>query len=168
MTARSKGSRHRRAGSSSAIFRRSRLQRTDDPVAPESRKRRKAPVRIFRMTVSSFHYDERRHQAVEYEMYFNINRRARTGADVKRILTVLEEKGRRHFRYWLLKHLNVHLERRVQINFEKEQRAKRQAEQPRASVQRLLMRRVDKRWEAQELSQGTMRFVKRPRKHVRA
>ncbi len=128
------------------------------------RRRRKVPFRTFRMTVSSFHYDERGHQALEFEMYFRIARGARTGADIKRIRAALEEKGRRHFRYWLLKHLNARLDRRVQVNFEKEQRAKTQVEQARASVRRLLMRRVNKRWEAQELLLGTMRFMERRRK----
>jgi len=125
-------------------------------------------VRVFRMTLSSFDYDELRRQLLEYEMYVKIARRARTRVDIERVRTELEEKGRRHFRYWLLKHLNVRLERRVQVNFEKEQRAKRQVEQARASVDRLLMRRVDKRWEAQELPPGTMRFARRLTKNGRA
>jgi len=132
------------------------------------RQPRRSPVRVFRATFSSFHYDERRHQPLEFEMYVKIARRARTAADVKRIRALLEEKGRRHFRYWILKHLNARLDRRVQVNFEKEQRAKKQVEQARATVRRLLMRRVNRRWEAQELPPGTMRFAKRRRKHGRA
>jgi hypothetical protein len=119
------------------------------------------------MTVSSFHYDERMHQPLEYEMYFKLNRRARRALDIKRIRVMLEEKGRRHFRYWLLKHQNARLERPVQVNFEKEQRAKKQVEQARASVRRLLMRRVNRRWEAQELPSGKMRFAEWRRKHGR-
>jgi len=125
-------------------------------------------VRDFRMTLSSFHYDKDVHQPLEFEFYVKIARRARTEGDIKRIRAVLEEKGRRHFSYWLMKHLRVRLERRVQVNFEKEQRAKRQVEQARASVRRLMMRRVNKRWEAQDLPAGTMRFVKRQRKVGRA
>lgn len=132
-----------------------------------SRPRHRAPIRVFRMTVSSFHYDERGHQAVEYEMYFRLNRRARRALDITRIRAMLEEKGRRHFRYWLLKHLKVRLERSVLVNFEKEHRAKRQVEQARATVRRLLIRRVNRRREAQELPSGTMRFAKWRRKHGR-
>lgn len=101
---------------------------------------------------------------MEFEAYFKISRRAGRKTEIRRIRGALEQKGRRHFHYWLLKHLNVRLERRVQVNFEKEQRAKRQMEQARASVRRLLMRRVNKRWVAQELPSGTMRFAKRRRK----
>jgi len=131
------------------------------------RLRRSTPVRAFRMTVSSFHYDEQRHQPLEFEMYFVIARAARSEADIRRIRALLEEKGRRHFHYWLLKHLDVRLDRRVQVNFEKEHRAKRQVEQTRATVRRLLMCRINKRWEAEDLPSGTMRFMKRGRKHAR-
>jgi hypothetical protein len=105
---------------------------------------------------------------LEIEAYFKISRRARTRADIRRIRKQLEEKGRRHFHYWLLKHLNVQLERPVHVSFEKELRAKRQVEQAHASVRRLVMRRVNKRWEAQELPSGRMRFAKRQRKLGRA
>jgi hypothetical protein len=117
------------------------------------------------MTLSSFGYDDRRHQAIEYEMYFKINRRARTRADIKRIRTDLELKGRKHFHYWLLRHLKVRLERTIQVNFEKEQRAKRQVEQAYASVRRLLLHRIDRRWVAEELPSGRMRFAEWRRKH---
>jgi hypothetical protein len=133
----------------------------------ERGERAKVAARTFRMTVSSFHYDERGHQPLEFEMYFRIARRARRRRDTERIRALLEEKGRRHFRYWLLKHLTIRLDRAIQTNFEKEQRAKRQVEQARASVRRLLMRRVNKRWEAQELPSGTMRFAEWRRKHGR-
>ena len=129
------------------------------------RQRHRGPVRIFRATFSSFFYDERIHQPLEFENYVKIARVARSEADIRRIRARLEEKGRRHFRYWLRKHLNVHLDRRVQVNFEKEQRAERQVEATRATVRRLLMRRINKRWEAEDLPTGTMRFAKRPRKH---
>lgn len=119
------------------------------------------------MTVSSFYYDERGHHAVEVEMYFNINRAARGRTDIRRIQDELRLKGRKHFRYWVLKHLNVQLQRPIYDNFEKELRAKEQVEQARASVRRLLMRRVNKRWEAQELPSGTMRFAQWRRKHGR-
>ena len=136
-------------------------------VAAESRRRRKAPVRVFRMTVSSFHYDDRRHQPLEFEAYFKISRRARTGADIKRIRSVLEQKGRRHFHYWLLKHLKVRLEREVRVNFEHEERAKKQIVEAYARARRLVMRKINRRWEAQELPSGRMRFGKRHRKLVR-
>jgi hypothetical protein len=142
-------------------------QQRNQPKASEAILMTRGPVRTFRMTISSFHYDESRRQLLEYESYFKIDRRARDVAEIARIRTALEQKGRRHFSYWLLKHLNVRLDRRVQVNFEKEQRAKRQVEQARASVHRLLMRRVNKRWEAQELPPGTMRFVKRRSKRAK-
>jgi hypothetical protein len=119
------------------------------------------------MTQSSFDYDERRHQGIEYEMYFNINRAARTDADIRRIRRQLEQKGREHFHYWLLKHLNVRLNRVVRVNFEKELRAKRQIQQAYASVRRLMMRRIDRRWVAEDLPSGRMRFAKRMRRHGR-
>jgi len=131
------------------------------------RRYRKRPVRAFRMTASSFDYDERKHQPIEIEMYFNINRAAQGKTDIRRIQTRLEEKGRKHFHYWLLKHLNVRLERSVHVNFEKEQRAKRQVQQAYASVRRLMMRRVDRRWVAENLPSGKMRFAKRRTKLVR-
>jgi hypothetical protein len=98
---------------------------------------------------------------LEFEAYIKISRRARRKADIRRIRSALEQKGRRHFHYWLLKHLNVRLERSVQVNFEKEQRAKRQVEQTCATVLRLQMRRIDRRWVAEELPSGKMRFAKR-------
>ena len=130
-------------------------------------RRRKRPIRTFRMTASSFDYDERRHQPVELEMYFKISRGARTTADIRRIRIELEQKGRKHFRYWILKHLNLPLERAVRVNFEKEERGKRQVEQTYASVRRLMMRRVDRRWVAENLPSGKMRFAKRRRRYGR-
>jgi hypothetical protein len=130
-------------------------------------RRRKAPVRVFKMTASSFDYDKQRHQPVEIEMYYNINRAARRRADITRIRSELERKGRKHFHYWILKHLNVRLERSVHVNFKKEQRAKRQVEQVYASVRRLMMRRIDRRWVAKELPSGKMRFAKRRTKLAR-
>jgi acid stress-induced BolA-like protein IbaG/YrbA len=118
------------------------------------------------MTASSFDYDQRKHQPVEIEMYFNINRAAGTTAEIRRIRNVLEQKGRKHFHYWIHKHLNVRLDRAVRVNFEKEQRAKRQ-QQVYASVRRLMMRRIDRRWVAEELPSGKMRFAKKRRKHGR-
>jgi hypothetical protein len=104
---------------------------------------------------------------LEFEAYIKISRRARRKADIRRIRSALEQKGRRHFHYWFLKHLNVRLERSVQVNFEKEQRAKRQVEQTCATVLRLQMRRIDRRWVAEKLPSGTMRFTKRRRKYGR-
>jgi len=130
-------------------------------------RRRKAPVRVFKMTASSFDYDKQRHQPVEIEMYYNINRAARRRANIIRIRNELELKGRKHFHYWILKHLNVRLERSVHVNFEKEQRAKRQVEQTYASVRRLMMRRIDRRWVGENLPSGKMRFASRRRKHGR-
>ena len=135
--------------------------------ARKRRQRRKAPVRFFRMTVSSFSYHEQKRQLFEYEMHLKIARRARTKADVKRIRKQLEKKGRRHFDYWLLKHLKVSLDREVRVNFEHEERAKKQIAQTHASVRRFVMRRVNKRWEAQQLPSGTIGFAKRRRKHGR-
>jgi hypothetical protein len=100
-------------------------------------------------------------------MYFKLNRKTRRRIDIARIRSVLAEKGRRHFHYWLLKHLNVQLDRTVHVNFEKEQRAKRQVEQTCASVRRLIMHRVDRRWVAENLPSGKMRFAKRRRRHGR-
>jgi hypothetical protein len=133
----------------------------------KKRRRRKAPVRVFKMTVSSFEYDRKKHHPVELEMYFNINRAARRKADIRRIHTELELKGRKHFHYWLFKHLNMRLERSVHIDFEKEERAKRQVEQVYASVRRLMMRRIDRRWVAENLPSSKMRFAKRRTKLVR-
>lgn len=127
------------------------------------RRRSKTPVRTFRMTASSFFYDEQRRQLLEYEMYFKINRKARD-EDVVRIRGELERKGRRHFRDWLVRHLRVHLDHKVEAKFEWEYRAKTQVEQYRASVRRYVLFRVDRRWEPMILSPGTMRFVKRPMK----
>jgi len=121
----------------------------------------KAGIRTFRMTVSSFYYDESRRQLLQYEMYFKINREARDAEDVVRIRGELEKKGRRHFRSWLLRHLKVRLERKVDAKFEWEYRAKTQVEQSRASVRRFLLFRVDRRWEPMILPAGTMRFAKR-------
>ena len=87
------------------------------------------PVRTFRPTVSSYYYDESRRELLEYEMYFNIARRARDVEDIVRIRAELEEKARRHFRNWLLRHLKVHLDHKVDVKFEPEQRARRQVEQ---------------------------------------
>src|SRR5208282_5748179 len=89
--------------------------------------RKRGPVRIFRMTVSSYHYDEEKKELAEHEAYFTISRRARTVADIKRIRAILTEKGRQHYRAWLLKHLNAHV-RRIHINFEPEYRASKQVE----------------------------------------
>ena len=119
------------------------------------------------MTVSSFDYDELKHQPVELEMYFNINRAARTTPEIRRIRSELEQKGRKHFRYWIRKHLNVRFDRAVRVNFEKEQRAKRQVQQAYASVRRLMMHRIDRRWVAENLPSGKMRFAKRRTKLVR-
>jgi hypothetical protein len=129
-------------------------------IMRRKRQRHRGPVLIFRPTLSSFFYDERIHQPLEFEMYLKIARAAESEADIAHIRAQLEEKGRRHFRYWLLKHLNVRLDRRVLVNFEKEQRAKRQVEAPRATVRRLMMRRIDRRWVAENLPSGTMRFAK--------
>jgi hypothetical protein len=131
------------------------------------KRRRKPAIRRFRMTASSFDYDERRHQPIELEMYLNISRAARTTANIRRVRSELEQKGRKHFRYWILKHLNLRLERAVHVNFEKEQRSERQVEQSYASVRRLMMRRVDRRWVAENLPSGKMRFAKRRRRHGR-
>jgi hypothetical protein len=100
-------------------------------------------------------------------MYFNINRAAGTTAEIRRIRNGLEQKGRKHFHYWIHKHLNVRLDRAVHVNFEKEQRAKRQVEQGYASVRRLIMHRIDRRWVAENLPSGKMRFAKRHTKLVR-
>jgi hypothetical protein len=117
------------------------------------------------MTISSYYYNESRRELLEYEMYFNINRRAEDLEDIVRIRNELERRGRRHYRNWLLGHLKVHLERKVDAKFEREYRAITQVEQSRASVRRFVMVRVERRWEATELSSGTMRFTKRPTKH---
>ena len=130
-------------------------------------RRRKAPVRVFKMTASSFDYDKKMHHPVELEMYFNINRAARGEADIRRIRTELELKGRRHFHYWIRKHLKLQLDRPLHVNFEKEQRAKRQVEQGCASVRRLMMCRIDRRWVAENLPSGKMRFAKRRTKLAR-
>lgn len=71
---------------------------------------------------------------MEYEFYFKINRKARDVEDGVRIRGELEKKGRRHFRNWLLRHLKVYLDRKVDAKLEWEYRAKTQVEQPRASV----------------------------------
>ena len=98
---------------------------------------------------------------MEYEFYFKIDRKARDAEDIIRIRGELEKKGRRHFRNWLLRHLKVHLDRKVDAKFEWEYRAKTQVEQPRASVRRFILFRVDRRWEPTILPPGTMRFAKR-------
>jgi hypothetical protein len=96
-------------------------------------------------------------------MYFKINRKAQD-EEVARIRSELEKKGRRHFRNWLLRHLKVHLDHKVEAKFEWEYRAKTQVEHYRASVRRFVLFRVDRRWEPMILSPGTMRFAKTPMK----
>jgi Iap family predicted aminopeptidase len=108
------------------------------------------------MTVSTFHYNEKDKQLSEYENYFKI---ARTG-DANRIRARLAEKGRRHFRRWLTRN-GISQQREIEVNFELEQAAKRQ--QKYATIRRLVLRRVDKRWVAEELKPGKMRYSKRPR-----
>lgn len=140
-------------------------------MTAKSRRRRrgKPPVRMFRMTVSSYYYDKPSRQLAEYEFYFKIARRARTRADIRRIRTALEEKGRRHYRSWLLRHLKIRLDRELPPpKFEREERARRQVEQPYASVRRLVMRKINRRWEPQELPSGTMRFARRRRRHAKS
>jgi len=104
-------------------------------------------------------------------MYFKIDRKARDVEDIVRIRSELEKKGCRHFRNWLLRHLKVHLERKVDAGFEWEYRAERQVEQFRASVRRFVLFRVDRQWQPMSLLPGTMRFakrrMKRRRKHVK-
>lgn len=114
------------------------------------------------MTISSFHYDEKKNQLSEYEMYFTIARRARTVEDIKRVRTTLTKKGRPHYKAWLLRHLNVRLAN-VHVNFEPEYRARRQVEQRYASVERLVLRRVNKKWQAEVLQSGKMRVVTKRR-----
>jgi len=122
------------------------------------------PVRIFRMTISAYDYDEQTKQLIEHEMYFIAAKRARTVNDVKRIRAILAEKGRRHYRAWLLRHLNVSV-KTIHVNFEPEYRAKRQVEQKFASVDRFALRRVDQRWQAEELPPGKMRLISKRRVH---
>ena len=130
-----------------------------------TKSRRRAPVLTFRMTISSYYYNESRRELLEYEMYFNINRRAKDLEDIVRTRSELEKKGRRHYRNWLLTNLKVYLDHKVDAKFEREYRAISQVEQSRASVRRFVMVRVERRWEATELPSGTMRFTKRPTKH---
>ena len=136
----------------------------------EPRKRRplrkkpkpKRPARLYRMTVSTFWYNEETHQLSEYEAHFKIARRG----DIRHIRRKLAEKGLSHFKRWL-KRVDKTWKpeeqyRKIKVAFEKEQYARK--EEAHASVRRLVMRRVKKRWVAKELASGTMRYSKRRRK----
>ena len=79
------------------------------------KKRAKEPGAYFQVDRLLFDYDELKHQPVELEMYFNINRAALTTAEIRRIRSELEQKGRKHFRYWIHKHLNVRFDRAVRF-----------------------------------------------------
>jgi len=127
--------------------------------------KKRGPVRIFKVTASSFHYDEEKQQLCEYEMYFTIARRAGTVTDIKRIRTALDKKVRPHYRSWLLRHVDVRVET-IHVNFEPEYRARRQVEEQYATVDRIVLRRVNKRWQGEKLQSGKMRFLtKRRRRH---
>lgn len=121
-------------------------------------KRRITLVMTHRMTVSTFHYDHKEKKLSEYEMYFKIARRG----DPTKIRANLAEKGREHFRKWLNRH-DIPLQRDTEVHFELEQAAKRTQEY--ASVRRFVIRRINKRWVAEELAPGRMRYGRRRRKH---
>jgi hypothetical protein len=127
------------------------------------RKPRKAPVRIFRVTASSYSYNEKTSQLSEIEMYFSLAKRAATLFDIKRIRTKLSKKVCRHYRSWVLRHLNVRVGT-VHVNFEPEFRARKQVEQAYASVDRFVLRRVRGKWEAQQLESGKMQFPTKRRR----
>jgi hypothetical protein len=113
--------------------------------------------RTYRMTISTFQYNEEKKQLIEWESYFKIDRKG----DPRRVRAKLAERGRNHFRRWLSRN-GVPPERAIQVNFELEQAAKRQ--QKYASIRRLVLRRINRRWVAEELKPGKMRYSKRPRR----
>ena len=128
----------------------------------KQRIRRKPPVRTFRMTISTFHYNKTSQQFYEIEMYFKVDRAASTKSAIRRIRSQLQSRGSRHFRRWLCKYQNL-LVSKIYINFEHERRSSRQVEQSYVSVRRLIMQRVNRRWEAQELPSGKMLYAQRSR-----
>lgn len=131
------------------------------PKRKTIRRKRKPAVRLYRMTIATFHYDKPTHQLIEYEMHFKI---ARAG-DVRRVRRRLANLGAAYFQRWLHRTHEISIpKRKLKIAFEREARAK--VEQDLATVRRFVMRRVKKRWVAQELPSGTMSYVRR-KKRVR-
>jgi len=135
------------------------------PRKTRRRKARRRPIRLYRMTIATYHYDKRTHQLTEYEAHFKV---ARRGRDVARIRRRLAELGAGYFQRWLHRRYKVWIpKRKLRIAFERERHARRQ--QRYASVRWFSMRRVKGRWTSQELPAGKMRYhvAHRRRKHVK-
>jgi len=124
--------------------------------------RPKRPIRLYRMTIATFHYDKPTHELIEFEAHFKIARRGR----IRTIRRRLAKLGARHFQNWLHRDRKIWVQRRkLKIAFEREVHAKKQ--EAYATVRRFSMRRVKKRWVAKELRAGRMRYArKRRRKKV--
>ncbi len=122
-------------------------------------KKPKPKIRLYKMSVSTFFYDEETHQLVEYEHHFKIARRGR----IRIIRRRLAKLGGRHLQNWLYKYRKVWIpKRKLRTAFEREQYAKKQ--EPYATVRRFTMRRIRKRWVAKELASGKMRYSRKRRK----
>jgi hypothetical protein len=114
------------------------------------------------MTIATFHYDKPTHQLIEYEMHFKIARRG----DIGRVRRRLAKRGAAHFQRWLHHTREISIpKRKLKIAFEREAHARPPQERA-VSVRRFVMRRVKKRWRAQELPSGTMSYVKRRKRRV--
>jgi len=121
----------------------------------------KRPVRLYKMTVSTFHYDKPTHQLIEFEAHFKIARRGR----VKTVRGRLARLGGRHLQNWLRRERKIWIpKRKLRTAFERETYAKKQ--EAYAIVRRFSMRRVKKRWIAKELRAGRMRYAKKRRKKI--
>jgi len=130
---------------------------------PKKKPKPKRPARLYRMTISTFWYNEDTHQLSEYEAHFKIPRRG----DIRHVRRKLAEKGLGHFKRWLKREDKTwkpeEQYRKIKVAFEKERYARKEAAY--ASVRRFVMRRVKRRWVAKELPVGKMRYTKkRPKK----
>jgi len=132
------------------------------PKRKTIRRKRKPAVRLYRMTIATFHYDKPTHQLIEYEMHFKIARRG----DIKRVRRRLAKLGAAYFQRWLRRAREISVPRRkLKIAFEREARA--YVEQFAATVRTFIMRRERRRWVAQELLLRTMSYVRRRRRRKR-
>jgi len=128
----------------------------------EKRRIARRRVRLYRMTIATFHYDKPTHQLVEYEMHFKIARRG----DIRRIRLRLAKLGAAYFQRWLRRTRKISVPRRkLKIAFEREAHAKVQEDM--VIIRRFVMQRVKTRWRAQELPRGIMSYVKRRKRLVK-
>jgi len=129
-----------------------------------ARKKPKRPIRLYRVTISTFWYNEETRQLCEFEMHFKIARRG----DIRHVRRKLAERGLGHFKRWLKRVDRTwkpeEQYRKIKVAFEKERYARK--EQAHASVRRFVMRRVKRRWVAKELRAGRMRYARKRSKKV--